>query len=302
MAGVATAGVALSICSAFVVDAAAIASASTGPAKTPVVHSVPALTPSLHSPGSGKTTGKQAQAAKAQTTSRIAAGGQAKAASAAQVAKAAGAGQAAKPAGAAQVAKAASAAQAVKAASAKQAAKAASARQAAKAASARQAAKAARARQVAKPASNYLIYDSVTPSAIPGNHEIATYANGRYAISGAQVANRGKVLWIDTRGSDPDAAVLDVEPGDATPWLAAQWTKSKLSAHPGDIAILYTMRSEWGATKAAVGKLPASMGSRVRWWIADPTGVNHLVSGSSATQWYWGTSYDISTATPDFES
>jgi hypothetical protein len=52
--------------------------------------------------------------------------------------------------------------------------------------------------------------------------------------------------------------------------------------------------------KSAVAALPASMQSHVRWWIADPTGVPHVVPGSSATQWYWGSNYDITTATPSF--
>jgi hypothetical protein len=60
------------------------------------------------------------------------------------------------------------------------------------------------------------------------------------------------------------------------------------------------MRSEWSAVKSAVAALPASMQSHVRWWIADPTGVPHVVPGSSATQWYWGSNYDITTATPSF--
>jgi len=60
------------------------------------------------------------------------------------------------------------------------------------------------------------------------------------------------------------------------------------------------MLSEWPAVKAAVAKLPAKMRSHVRYWIADPTGYPHLVPGSSATQWYWGTGYDISTATTRF--
>ena len=60
------------------------------------------------------------------------------------------------------------------------------------------------------------------------------------------------------------------------------------------------MRSEWPAVQAAVATLPTRMRSRVRWWIADPTGYPHLVPGSDATQWYWGPRYDITTATPRF--
>lgn len=155
----------------------------------------------------------------------------------------------------------------------------------------------ARHRAAARP---YHIYDSVTPSAIPGHHVIATYATGNYAVSPRQVAGRGKVLWIDTTGTDHAASILDVEPGDATPSLAANWAWHRLKADPHALARIYTMRSEWPAVKAAVGKLPAHMRSHIRWWIADPTGYPHIVPGSDATQWYWGSSYDITTASPRF--
>jgi hypothetical protein len=152
----------------------------------------------------------------------------------------------------------------------------------------------------AAPAKPYLIYDSVSPTAIPAHEQIATYANGHYQASQSSVRGRGNVLWIDTNGSDPSASALDVEPGDATPSGASQWVKEKLSAQPNGVAIVYTMRSEWQGVKDAIGSLPASMQSKVRYWIADPTGVNHNVAGASATQWYWGNNYDISTANPGF--
>ena len=152
----------------------------------------------------------------------------------------------------------------------------------------------------ARPARPYQIYDSVTPSAIPAHARIATYADGGYAVRPAQVAHRGHVLWIDTNGADPRASALDVEPGDATPAMAATWAWHKLHAAASSVAIIYTMRSEWPAAQAAVRHLPAPMQSHVRWWIADPTGVNHIVPGASATQWYWGHNYDITTAKPGF--
>ena len=155
------------------------------------------------------------------------------------------------------------------------------------------------ARHVVKPARPFLIFDSVTPSAIPAHHMIATYATGGYAVPASQVAGR-EVLWIDTRGTDPAAAALDVEPGDATPSVAASWAWHKLRATPGTVARIYTMISEWPAVKAAIGGLPQRMRSHVRYWIADPTGVPHIVPGASATQWYWGKHYDISTASPGF--
>jgi hypothetical protein len=151
----------------------------------------------------------------------------------------------------------------------------------------------------ARPAQPFQFYDSVTPSAIPAGHEIATYADGPFAVSPSQVAGH-QVLWIDTNGSDPRANALDVEPGDATPSSAATWVSSKLTASPHSIAIVYTMISDWQATKDAVATLPNWMQSHVRWWIADPTGVPHVVPGANATQWYWGTNYDISNANPGF--
>ena len=154
----------------------------------------------------------------------------------------------------------------------------------------------------AAPWKPYLIYDSVTPSSIPAGHQVATYANGAYAASAKSVAGRGNVLWIDTNGSDPRANVLDVEPGDATPSGAAQWVKAKLSGQRNSVAIVYTMLSDWRAVKGYVGGLPSWMRSKVRYWIADPTGVTHVVPGSNATQWYWGQNYDITTANPGFES
>ena len=145
-----------------------------------------------------------------------------------------------------------------------------------------------------------MIYDSVTPSAMAGHKHVATYATGNYAASPAQVAGHKSVMWIDVTGYDHAASVLDVEPGDASPSLAGSWAWHRLHEHPRALARIYTMRSMWPAVQAAVAKLPASMRSHVRYWIADPTGTPHIVPGADATQWYWGSSYDISSATPRF--
>jgi hypothetical protein len=146
----------------------------------------------------------------------------------------------------------------------------------------------------------YLMYDSVEPLAIPRGHVIATYATGPFAVPASQLAGRGPIVWIDTIGSDPGASALDIEPGDATPAIAAAWADNRLSHRPHALAVLYTSLSEWPAVKADVAALPKSIQARVRWWIADPTGVPHLVPGSDATQWYWGSTYDISTVLPRF--
>jgi hypothetical protein len=161
------------------------------------------------------------------------------------------------------------------------------------------AAAAGHAARTAAPAKPYLIYDSVTPANIPAHHEIATYADGAYAVPASHLTGK-HVLWIDTNGSDPRAGALDVEPGDATPAGAAAWAKAKLTAQPRSTAIIYTMRSDWAAAQAAVDTLPGHMRDQVLWWIADPTGTPHIVPGAQATQWYWGPNYDITTATPGF--
>src|SRR5262249_53180201 len=115
-----------------------------------------------------------------------------------------------------------------------------------------------------------------------------------------ELRGRHDVLWIDTNGSNSGANVLDVEPGDATPSGAAQWVEDRVSRHPNSVAIVYTMRSAWQPTKAAVGSPPGHEQSHVRYWIADPTGVPHMVPGADATQWYWGAKYDMTTALPQF--
>jgi len=146
----------------------------------------------------------------------------------------------------------------------------------------------------------YTFYDSVIPSAVPAGQPIASYATGGYAVTPAQVAGHKLMMWIDTQATDPDASALDIEPGDATPEQAATWAYQRLSKYPHGLARLYTSQSEWPAVQAAVATLPAKMRSHIRWWIADPTGVPHMVPGADATQWYWGSGYDTSTANPRF--
>lgn len=143
----------------------------------------------------------------------------------------------------------------------------------------------------------YLIYDSVRPGALPADRVVAVYATGPYAVPASAVRGQKQVLWLDVRGTDPAASVLDIEPGCASPGVAASWTSERLSTYPGSLAVLYTSLAEWPLVRAEVAGLPAWIRARIRWWIANPTGYPHLVPGSDATQWYWGSSVDISTAT-----
>jgi hypothetical protein len=153
----------------------------------------------------------------------------------------------------------------------------------------------------AAPARPYLIYDSVTPPTIPARQQVvATYADGPHPVPASAVTGRKSVLWISITGHDYSASVVDVEPGNATPEQAAAWARHRLSASPNAIARIYTMIREWPAVQAAVASFSAQMRERIHWWIADPTGHPHLVTGSDATQWYWGSTYDITTAKPGF--
>jgi len=153
----------------------------------------------------------------------------------------------------------------------------------------------------AVPAAPYLIYDSVTPSAIPASQEmVAAYSDGPHPTPASEVTGRKSVLWISITGHDYNASVVDVEPGNATPAAAANWAWHRLSASPHAVARIYTMIAEWGAVKSAVASFPAQMRSRIHWWIANPTGSPHLLPGSDATQWFWGSHYDITTAAPGF--
>lgn len=152
------------------------------------------------------------------------------------------------------------------------------------------------------PAKPYTLYDSTNPDRIPSGQSVAVYANGAYQASWGSVHGQHKVLWIDTNGGNAGCDVLDVEPGDASPATAASWVQARERQEPGSIAIVYTMLSEWSAVKSAINALPDSVKSHVRYWIADPTGSPHIVPGSSATQWSWGSGYDTTEALPNFTS
>jgi hypothetical protein len=153
----------------------------------------------------------------------------------------------------------------------------------------------------AAPAAPYLIYDSVTPSAIPASQDmVAAYSDGPHPTPASELAGRKSVLWISITGRDYNASVIDVEPGNASPAAAASWAWHRLSASPKAVARIYTFINEWPVVKAAVASFPAQMRSRIHWWIANPTGSPHLLPGSDATQWFWGSHYDITTAAPGF--
>jgi hypothetical protein len=152
------------------------------------------------------------------------------------------------------------------------------------------------------PSKPYEFYDSVEPETVPAGAIVGTYSTGARPVPASAVAGRKQVLWIDTLATDPaGSGALDVEPGCATPSQVPGWVSGRLKAHPDQVAIVYMSLSEWPQVQADVASLPSWMRSRIRWWVADPTGVPHLVPGSSATQWYWGATYDESMAAPNLD-
>ena len=151
---------------------------------------------------------------------------------------------------------------------------------------------------VAAPAPD--LYDSETARTIPEGAAQALYANGWYKAPSSSVNGHDRTLWIDVTGSNAKADVLDVERYDASPQQAGPWAAAAHRDHPGRPVIVYLSLANWTAARASVARYHVS----VKWWLADPTGVPHMVPGASATQWYWGSTtthaYDESETTPGF--
>ena len=135
------------------------------------------------------------------------------------------------------------------------------------------------------------IYDSVSIEAIPADATaLLAYIDGNYQTYNAARARfpTATILTVTVTGRSR-ANIIDVEGGDATPLVAAQWVRSGL----GDT--IYSSLS----TKPSLDEALAGMWWN--WYAADPTGWPHIVVGSVATQWGWpgiGSpgAYDISWA------
>jgi hypothetical protein len=141
------------------------------------------------------------------------------------------------------------------------------------------------------------MYDSAQASNLPASAGfVATYSNGSYAASPSSIPGHPNTVWIDVNGSNPNANALDIEPGDASPSQAAAW----VHANKNPVVILYSSVSTWDAVKQSVSTLSPQDQSRVRYWIADPTGVPHLLPGSAATQYAFQSNVDISMVRGDF--
>jgi hypothetical protein len=144
----------------------------------------------------------------------------------------------------------------------------------------------------------YGIYDSSTAEAIPKGKVQAVYSNGLYAAPVTDEKDHPRTLWIDVTGGNPKADVLDIESEDAGWWQAGPWAEAAYKDHPNRPVIEYTAYGTWAADKASVAEYAPNVD--VKWWVASPSGIPHLVPGSSATQWYWGTWYNVSETTQGF--
>jgi hypothetical protein len=136
-------------------------------------------------------------------------------------------------------------------------------------------------------------YDSASGTFPAGTTEVALYRNGLYAFPPSEVSKLWRIRWIDVDGDNPaGCSILDIETGDASPGMIPGWCSERDKAVQDSLFRLYCNLSTWPAVKAIVRTLPYAQKRRVRYWIANPTGVRHLVPGSSATQYEWGENTD----------
>lgn len=143
------------------------------------------------------------------------------------------------------------------------------------------------------------MFDSTRPERIARSARcVALYHNGRYAASPQVIEGfrrRGvKVLLIDVLGNAPDeCSVADREQEDIPQDIIRTWVLQRIAVR-GRLARVYCDLDNWP------GAQDACEGLRVRWWVANPTGTEHLVPGSDATQWLWTPGYDQSMLSPEF--
>ncbi len=136
------------------------------------------------------------------------------------------------------------------------------------------------------------LYDSTDPTQIPKDAPmVAGYVGGRWTTWGqlAQLFPDAVRISIAIDSSE-DADVLDVEQGDAVPSDVPAWVERQ-RARGADPTVYCSRVSMWPAVQAAVGAVGIAP---PHYWVADYTGVAHLVPGSAATQWTDAGLYDIS--------
>lgn len=146
----------------------------------------------------------------------------------------------------------------------------------------------------ARPARPTVMYDSVTLDAIPADAPaVAGYTSGRFPTF-AQIPGR----WPKARhlsiavSSSHDAECLDVEPGDATPAVAAGWVKRQI-ARGVKRPVVYCSVSQAPALLRTLASAGINR-NEIRLWTAHYTFRSHLcdktcgfgfTGRADATQW-----------------
>jgi hypothetical protein len=140
------------------------------------------------------------------------------------------------------------------------------------------------------------MYDSVNPNGIPaGGQLICGWVDGAYGprdpygwTAGAWARFPGQIpVRIAALSSTRGAQVYDVENGDLTPEQAIAVLDRERAA--GNNPTIY-------GSQYTVGQVKALLAARSEppWWVADPTGIEHMLPGAVATQWLWKPGYDQS--------
>ena len=147
----------------------------------------------------------------------------------------------------------------------------------------------------------FRMWDSIEPALIPANAvAVAGYVGGHWPTFPDLLQRFPHAAHLSIAVSArEDAHCLDVEVGDAVPdeapgWLRRQWERGVKRPW------LYANASTWAAMAPILRESAVKRG-QYRVWVADPTGVPHIVEGSDATQYDWhalGRNLDVSLCLP----
>lgn len=137
-----------------------------------------------------------------------------------------------------------------------------------------------------------IMRDSTAPADIPtaGTDLVAGYLDGSFAWPSAGWARFTSAphVTIDVNGTRPDADVLDVETGDATPSGSVVWIRKALAvAGRADVPVLYCNQSNRPAIIADQSAAGFAAGRDYKLWVATLDGTQTLsdMTGVVAVQY-----------------
>lgn len=112
------------------------------------------------------------------------------------------------------------------------------------------------------------------------------------SYSASSQACGGTNVKIDVAAVRPDADVLDIETGDATPASAPGWVKAHNALNTGYPAVLYCNRSTITAVANALAAAGLVVNTDYKWWIATLDGTKTVpdMTGVTAVQ-VWSANY-----------